>query len=498
MKKMFYLILIFTTSIYSYTENTHQWLTIQSYYLLKKNLGLDINTLNTHLHIDYSLDEGGAWQVPYITRGANLEDRIDPVYNYCLSNPPKIYGDAILSVLLSGPILGSIVQAFTGWPSDFFVSTTHFWNPDLGDDLSTKMHAETPNDDFYIKIPNAYKKFLNYANGDYDLSVNLVLYGFPTNSDGSGSCATQRAIVTFRYNTLPGLYNTRQLYVTKITWLSGEQTIYNSPILFTSNYWSSLNNSTHSNFIDCIIYETLGRMCHLLQDMSVPAHTKVDEHGPYSPTEMPGVRPSGDSYEYFMADDRYWTSDLVNNLVGPMVAVDFYSDERSSYTEELFWRLVTSNKKGGHIEFPNHEKLEVIRKGSASGRILGGNLALLTSIMGTEFIPDLKDKILMLEDVGEAPYRLDRMLNQLKLAGILKNAKGVLLGAFTECVEKDPETKTLTLGEIIEHYFCDLKVPIVYNFQHGHITHNITIPWGIEVHFNALKNSLEYLENAVV
>ncbi|HZW39286.1 MAG TPA: LD-carboxypeptidase [Ignavibacteriaceae bacterium] len=186
------------------------------------------------------------------------------------------------------------------------------------------------------------------------------------------------------------------------------------------------------------------------------------------------------------------------SFAGPMVAVDFHSEERSKYTEELFWRLVTSDKKGGHIEFPNNEKLEVIRKGSAKGKILGGNLALLTSMMGTEYFPDLKDKVLMLEDTGEAPYRLDRMLNQLKLAGILKNANGVMLGAFTECVEKDPETKTLTLGEIIEHYFCNLKAPIVYNFQHGHIKDNITIPWGIEVHFNALKNTLEYLESAVV
>ncbi|HZW39055.1 MAG TPA: T9SS type A sorting domain-containing protein [Ignavibacteriaceae bacterium] len=312
MKRIFYIILIFTTSIYSYDENTHQWLTIQSYYLLKKNLGLDINALNTHLHIDYSVDEGGAWQVPYITRGANLEDRIDPVYNYSFRNPPRMFGDAALEVELLSEVVISIADDFYDVP-DWFVSTTHFWNPDLGDNQNSIMHAKTFFRDFFIFIPNAYKKCQAYVNGDYDLSVNLVLYGFPTNSDGSGSCATQRAIVTFRYNTLPGLYNTRQLYVTKVTWLTGEQTIYNSPILFTSNYWSSLNNSTHSNFIDCIIYETLGRMCHLLQDMSVPAHSKIDEHSSMS---------NGDSYESYMKNDRYWTSDLVNNLVGPMVNIE--------------------------------------------------------------------------------------------------------------------------------------------------------------------------------
>lgn len=188
-----------------------------------------------------------------------------------------------------------------------------------------------------------------------------------------------------------------------------------------------------------------------------------------------------------------------SNLVtfaGPMLAVDFH-DEVSPFTEEFFWRIVTSNKKIGRIKSPNSEKLYCLKKGSARGQIVGGNLALLVSLMGTPYFPDIRNKILLLEDTGEAPYRLDRLINQLRIAGIFDKVKGVVLGAFTDCKESDPSKKTLTLGEVIEDYFKRVKKPVVYNFQHGHIKDNLTIPYGIKFKLNASRCFIEIDESAV-
>jgi muramoyltetrapeptide carboxypeptidase len=181
---------------------------------------------------------------------------------------------------------------------------------------------------------------------------------------------------------------------------------------------------------------------------------------------------------------------------GPMLAVDFY-EEVSPYTEEMFWALITSSKKYGKITQPNDEKIFNLTKGTAKGRIVGGNLALLTSSIGTEYLPSFKDTILVMEEVGEMPYRIDRMLNQLKLAKVFNQSAGVILGRFSDCNEHDPNKKTLTLGEVINDYFSELKKPVVYNFKHGHIKDNITIPFGTMVKVNASRHLIEYMENAV-
>lgn len=183
-------------------------------------------------------------------------------------------------------------------------------------------------------------------------------------------------------------------------------------------------------------------------------------------------------------------------FAGPMLAVDFYS-EVSSFTEEMFWRVVSSNKPFGKISMPDDEKIIPLTKGFAKGQVLGGNLALLVSLLGTEFFPPLKNKILLLEEIGELPYRIDRMLNQLRLAGIFDSIKGVILGSFIDCNEHDPTKKTLTLGEVIDDYFSKSKIPVVYNFKHGHIKDNITVPFGVNFKINTSRNAVEIIESAV-
>jgi muramoyltetrapeptide carboxypeptidase len=183
-------------------------------------------------------------------------------------------------------------------------------------------------------------------------------------------------------------------------------------------------------------------------------------------------------------------------FLGPMVSVDF-NDEVSEYTEENFWRILTSNKKIGRIELPGDEKLFQLSKGNESGRIIGGNLALIASMQGTDYSTDMKEKILFLEDVGELPFRIDRMLNQLRLSNVFSKIKGLILGAFIDCQETDPSKKTLSLGEVVDDYLNHLKIPIVYNFPNGHIRDIMPIPNGIKIKLNASRGFVEYLESAV-
>ncbi len=183
-------------------------------------------------------------------------------------------------------------------------------------------------------------------------------------------------------------------------------------------------------------------------------------------------------------------------FAGPMIYPDF-SDDVSPFTEEFFWRIISSNKKIGRLEFPDNAKLPGMTKGNTSGKIVGGNLSVLNSLIGTAYFPNLKDKILLLEDIKELPYKIDRMLNHLRLTNAFKNLRGILLGRFVDCFEHDPMKKTLTLGEVMEDYLGKMKIPIIYAFPHGHITDKVTVPIGLNIKMNATKGFVEFSESAV-
>jgi muramoyltetrapeptide carboxypeptidase len=179
-----------------------------------------------------------------------------------------------------------------------------------------------------------------------------------------------------------------------------------------------------------------------------------------------------------------------------MIGPDF-ANEVNSFTEEFFWSLLTSTKKLGVIKLKDEMTLPVFSPGKSSGEIIGGNLAVISSMVGTNFSPDLRKKILFLEDVSEPPYKIDRMLNKLRLSGYFKKINGIILGSFIDCEETDSSKKTLTLGEVMNDYLKDLKIPVIYGFPHGHIKEKVTIPFGISVKMNAMKGYVEYRESAV-
>jgi muramoyltetrapeptide carboxypeptidase len=183
-------------------------------------------------------------------------------------------------------------------------------------------------------------------------------------------------------------------------------------------------------------------------------------------------------------------------FAGPMVAVDF-GDEISKFTEDMFWSVITSNKKIGKIKNPDSEKFFVLRHGKAQAELLGGNLSMLISLLGTDYFPSFQGKILMLEEISERPYRIDRMLNQLRLTGMLDEIKAVILGRFVDCYETDLQKKSLSLNEVIDDYFSKLKKPVIYNFKHGHTADNITVVFGIRYKINSEDSSIEMIESAV-
>ena len=187
---------------------------------------------------------------------------------------------------------------------------------------------------------------------------------------------------------------------------------------------------------------------------------------------------------------------MLITFAGPMVIPNF-SKEVSSYTEENFWRLITSSKKPGKVSLPDKDNLLAIAPGVAEGNVVGGNLAVFNSLLGTKYLPDLKKKILLIEDISEPPYKIDRMLNHLRLNKVFKKLKGIILGSFVDCNETDEKKKTLSLDEVFQDYFGDLKIPVVKNFPHIHIKDFVTVPIGIKLKLNANKGTIEFPESGV-
>lgn len=182
---------------------------------------------------------------------------------------------------------------------------------------------------------------------------------------------------------------------------------------------------------------------------------------------------------------------------GPMAAVDFWG-KVDPYTEEMFWKILTNTKKIGKLLNPDDEKFYTLNKGRGEGKLLGGNLAVLTSLLGSQYFPNFKDNVLIIEEVDELPYKIDRMFYQLRISNVLKDAAGILLGRFVDCYEKDKTKDSLTLNEVIEDYFKDIDKPVLYNIKHGHVKQTMTLPYGLNCKVNASRCFIEITEGAVV
>ena len=138
-----------------------------------------------------------------------------------------------------------------------------------------------------------------------------------------------------------------------------------------------------------------------------------------------------------------------------------------------------------------------IRPGVAEGRLTGGNLTLIVSLLGTPWEPDFTGRIVLLEDVDEAPYRMDRMLVQLLLAGKLQRAAGILIGDSPTCVQEAAGPALADAARSPGGVLGPLGIPVLYGFPCGHGPHRATLPLGVRARLDAEAAALTILEPAV-
>jgi len=176
-------------------------------------------------------------------------------------------------------------------------------------------------------------------------------------------------------------------------------------------------------------------------------------------------------------------------LQGPMVSVEWPNLDAT--TEKIFWDMATGGW-AGQLEGPNGEILTGIRSGRADGVLLGGNLSVITALIGTPYLPSLDRAILYVEDVDEAPYRIDGYLAQLHLSGILSRLGGLVFGAFSGWTP-DPDKPTLTYEEVINHYAQYVHGPVAGNLQFGHFPVKNTMPVGIQASLDVIDHQVELI-----
>jgi muramoyltetrapeptide carboxypeptidase len=181
---------------------------------------------------------------------------------------------------------------------------------------------------------------------------------------------------------------------------------------------------------------------------------------------------------------------------GPMVSVEF-ACRPDPFTEEQFWRLLTASEPAGRLPHPAGRPPVTRCGGRAEGRLLGGNLSLLVSSLGTPYSPDYAGALLVLEEVHEHLHRLDRMLTQLRNAGVLARVAGLILGRFTQCRPSDPKQPYLSQTEIWAEAMRWVRVPTVERFPYGHVSTKLTLPLGVRARLDADEPALALLEAAV-
>jgi muramoyltetrapeptide carboxypeptidase len=175
-----------------------------------------------------------------------------------------------------------------------------------------------------------------------------------------------------------------------------------------------------------------------------------------------------------------WYAAGVRSVHAPMVAA------LANASESIREKWITAVE---HSDTPLRWKLTPlndVEPAAATGRLTGGNLAVLSALNGTPYAPDLNGAILFLEDVGERPYRVDRMLTSLAQAGCFDHIAGLIIGAFTE---GDPGPDGVAVEEVIQRQFANALFPVLTGFPAGHIDENEPIPFGSLVTIR--ENTLE-------
>ena len=170
---------------------------------------------------------------------------------------------------------------------------------------------------------------------------------------------------------------------------------------------------------------------------------------------------------------------------GPMVAMEIARGLRGR-SEEFFWETLLGEKRQWQIQVA-----ETIRPGIAEGQMVGGCLSIVVTTLGTPYEIDTAGKIFFLEDIGERPYRIERMLTHLKMAGKLERIAGLVFGSFTNC-EGEGERG---LREIVQELFRDAPYPVIAGLDAGHGEENLLLPFGVKMALDGKAGMLSLLES---
>lgn len=180
---------------------------------------------------------------------------------------------------------------------------------------------------------------------------------------------------------------------------------------------------------------------------------------------------------------------------GAMVAVDFYPPIDAE-TEEFFWRMLTSTTAIGSVR--QSERMYGILPGTARGQLICGNLCLLAALCGSQFSPSYSETILLIEEIGEEAYRIDRYLSQLKNSGALTNLAGYALGHFSPPANARAATPQPDVEKVLREYAAHIDRPCIGGVMYGHQSKKLTLPFGIQVEIDGAQGTLTLAEAAVV
>jgi muramoyltetrapeptide carboxypeptidase len=186
-----------------------------------------------------------------------------------------------------------------------------------------------------------------------------------------------------------------------------------------------------------------------------------------------------------------------------------------NFSQESWLRCLTSAQALGEFSYPQPKPAKPLADalpdtspeapetggpkalvpGRATGLLMGGNLSLVAALTGTPYALEPEGKIVFLEDVNEEPYRVDRMLTQLRLAGVFERCEGVVLGSWTHCEAEDPE-RSLTLLQVFNDVIAPAGKPVLMGFPAGHCLPTLSLPLGVKVVVDADEGTLRVTEAA--
>lgn len=169
------------------------------------------------------------------------------------------------------------------------------------------------------------------------------------------------------------------------------------------------------------------------------------------------------------------------------------SSEWNPYTKNSFKEVLIDGHKA---VFHSESSVKTINGGRVSGHLVGGNLTILTTSLGTPYQPDFSGAILYLEDIGEAPYKIDRMLTHLSRAGALQKINGLIFGKCTDCGSSN--TRGFNLYQVLQQHISPLDIPAISGVDIGHESNNMTIPAGVSAELDADAGSFSLTEPAVL